>query len=122
MDVTYQLEFLDAADLVMVVEDCITVESGKYQDLILNHDGELIRQMVAHSHSLNQLSPPKHIGSGKSYCHNKQTELTQEKIVDMSRSSQVSDRNLHEETETSRVKWHVCSSFVTSHIEEILFQ
>ncbi|XP_073129929.1 putative ABC transporter C family member 15 [Henckelia pumila] len=112
--VTHQLEFLDAADLVLVMKDGIIVESGKYKDLILNPDGELIRQMAAHSYSLNQVCPPKRIGSGKSYSHNKQMELIEEKFVDMSRSSQVSDRNLQEETETGRVKWHVYSTFVTS--------
>ncbi|KAM7488728.1 hypothetical protein LguiB_026212 [Lonicera macranthoides] len=47
---THQLEFLDASDLVL---------SGKYQELIADPEGELLKQMTAHSKSLNQVILPK---------------------------------------------------------------
>ncbi|KAK4429721.1 ABC transporter C family member 3 [Sesamum alatum] len=112
--VTHQLEFLDASDLVLVMKDGRIVESGKYKDLISNPDGELIRQMAAHSKSLNQVKPPKATKSAKSYHRAKQIEETGIKFVDLSRSSRVSERNLHEETESGRVKWRVYATFVTS--------
>ncbi|KAL7135023.1 hypothetical protein ABFS83_11G065400 [Erythranthe nasuta] len=111
--VTHQLEFLDASDLVLVMKDGRIVESGKYQDLISNPDGELIRQMAAHSKSLDQVNPPKCISSSKSYHQPKQIEVTEVKFIDLSRSSRVSERNLHEETESGRVKWHVYATFIT---------
>ncbi|KAI3467660.1 hypothetical protein Pfo_024323 [Paulownia fortunei] len=112
--VTHQLDFLDASDLVLVMKDGRIVESGKYQDLISNPDGELIRQMAAHSKSLNQVKPPKSISLAKSYHQAKQIEVTEVKFVDLSRSSRVSERSLHEETESGRVKWRVYATFVTS--------
>ncbi|KAK6160332.1 hypothetical protein DH2020_003713 [Rehmannia glutinosa] len=105
--VTHQLEFLDSSDLVLVMKDGRIVEVGKYQDLISNPNGELIRQMEAHSKSLNQVNPRKCITSPKSYHQAKQIEVNQVKFVDLSRSSRVPERSLHEETESGRVKWHV---------------
>ncbi|PIN02121.1 Multidrug resistance-associated protein/mitoxantrone resistance protein, ABC superfamily [Handroanthus impetiginosus] len=112
--VTHQLEFLDASDLVLVMKDGKIIESGKYQDLISNPNGELIRQMAAHSKSLNQVNPPKCIRVAKSYHRAKKIELTEVKFVDHSRSSRIPERSLHEETESGRVKWHVYATFVTS--------
>ncbi|KAG8365953.1 hypothetical protein BUALT_Bualt17G0025600 [Buddleja alternifolia] len=112
--VTHQLEFLDTSDFVLVMKDGRIVESGRYRDLISNSDGELIRQMAAHSKSLNQVKPPKSISLAKRYRHAKQIEVTEVKFIDLSRSSRVSERSLHEETETGRVKWRVYATFVTS--------
>ncbi|KAL0336015.1 UNVERIFIED_CONTAM: ABC transporter C family member 3 [Sesamum radiatum] len=112
--VTHQLEFLDASDLVLVMKGGRIVESGKYEDLISKTDGELIKQMAAHSKSLNQVKPPKTTNSAKSYQQAKQIEETGIQFVDLSRSSRVSERNLHEETESGRVKWHVYATFITS--------
>ncbi|KAM7485665.1 hypothetical protein LguiA_001674 [Lonicera macranthoides] len=42
-----------------VMKDGKIVQSGKYQDLIADPEGELLKQMTAHSKSLNQLIPPK---------------------------------------------------------------
>ncbi|KAF9591440.1 hypothetical protein IFM89_004138 [Coptis chinensis] len=53
--VTHQLEFLDASDLVLVIKDGSIVQSGKYEDLIANPYGELVRQMSAHRQSLSQI-------------------------------------------------------------------
>lgn len=96
------------------MKDGKIVESGKYQDLISNPNGELIRQMAAHNKSLNQVNPPKCIASAKSYHRAKQIEVTEVKFIDLSRNSRVSERSLHEETESGRVKWRVYATFVTS--------
>ncbi|KAJ0969122.1 hypothetical protein J5N97_021999 [Dioscorea zingiberensis] len=57
--VTHQLEFLEAADLVLVMRDGKIVQSGKYEDLIADTDGELMQQMAAHKQSLSQVTPSK---------------------------------------------------------------
>ncbi|GFP94485.1 ABC transporter c family member 5 [Phtheirospermum japonicum] len=99
-----------------VMKDGRIIEAGKYQDLISNPDGELIRQMEAHSKSLNQVNPRKHISLPKKSYHqaSKQIEVTEVKFVDLSRSNRAPERSLHEETESGRVKWHVYSTFITS--------
>ncbi|CAA0833737.1 ABC transporter C family member 3 [Striga hermonthica] len=110
--VTHQLEFLDASDLVLVMKEGKIMEAGNYRDLISNPDSELVRQMEAHSRSLNQVNPPKCISlPKKSYHRAKQIEVTEVKFVDLSRSNQ---RSLHEKTESGRVKWHVYATFITS--------
>ncbi|XP_051116296.1 putative ABC transporter C family member 15 isoform X2 [Andrographis paniculata] len=115
--VTHQLEFLNASDLVLVMKDGRIVESGKYLDLISNADGELIRQMAAHGSALNQVNRPKCAGLPKSCCRHQslQTEVTEVKFIDLSRSSRViSDQSVHEEMLSGRVKWDVYATFVTS--------
>ncbi|KAL3649855.1 hypothetical protein CASFOL_006258 [Castilleja foliolosa] len=114
--VTHQLEFLDASDLVLVMKDGRVIEAGKYQDLISNPNGELIRQMEAHSKSLNQVNPRKHVSLTKKSYHqaSKQIEVTEVKFVDLSRSNRVHEQSSQEETESGRVKWHVYSTFITS--------
>ncbi|KAH6807283.1 multidrug resistance-associated protein 3 [Perilla frutescens var. frutescens] len=113
--VTHQLEFLDSSDLVLVMKDGRIVESGKYQDLVSNPDGELIKQMEAHHKSLNQVNPPMSIPLSRrrqGKCIEASCEVI--KFIDLSRSSRVSRGCLHEETEGGRVKWHVYAAFVTS--------
>lgn len=102
------------------MKDGRIAESGKYQDLISNPDGELVKQMAAHSKSLNQVNPPKSLRLAKSYHQGKHVEVTEVKFVDLSISSRVSDRCLHEETESGRVKWHVYATFVTSAYKGVL--
>lgn len=53
---THQLEFLDAADFVLVMKDGKIVQSGKYEDLIAETNGELKRQMAAHNQTLSQVT------------------------------------------------------------------
>ncbi|XP_022878207.1 ABC transporter C family member 3-like isoform X2 [Olea europaea var. sylvestris] len=113
--VTHQLEFLDASDLVLVMKDGRIIQSGKYKDLIAMPDGELIRQISAHSKSLDQVNTPKMcIGLAKKKHGSSQIEVTEDKIEDLTDSNRVAGRTRHEETETGRVKWHVYSTFITS--------
>ncbi|KAM7488723.1 hypothetical protein LguiB_026207 [Lonicera macranthoides] len=80
---THQLEFLDASDLVLVMKDGIIVQSGKYQDLIADPEGELLKQMTAHSKSLNQVIPPQDYNNKmKAHDQDNQIEVTEEKLED----------------------------------------
>ncbi|KAM7484114.1 hypothetical protein LguiA_000123 [Lonicera macranthoides] len=112
---THQLEFLDASDLVLVMKDGIIVQSGKYQDLIADPKGELLKQMTAHSKSLHQVIPPQ-VCNNKTKVHyqDDQIEVTEEKLEDSTINGRLFEINQQEETETGRVKWHVYSTFVTS--------
>ncbi|PPD68765.1 hypothetical protein GOBAR_DD34358 [Gossypium barbadense] len=83
---THQLEFLDAADIVLVMKEGLIVQSGKYEELIVDSNGELISQ--------TEVIEEKH---GEPNCNDKLFESSQE-----------------EETETGRVKWSVYSTFVAA--------
>ncbi|KAF9591438.1 hypothetical protein IFM89_004136, partial [Coptis chinensis] len=108
--VTHQLEFLDASDLVLVIKDGSIVQSGKYKDLIADPYGELVRQMAAHRQSLSQVTPHED-NISFTYGTNSinQTNHTEEKWANL-----ILDNNKEEVTETSRVKWQVYSTFMSS--------
>ncbi|XAR64440.1 Xenobiotic-transporting ATPase [Bertholletia excelsa] len=92
--VTLQLEFLQAADLVVVMKDGRIAQSGKYEDLIADPDGELSLTKVPHLKN--------------------SIEVSEEKSEISTNSGTLSERTQEEETETGRVKWHVYSTFITS--------
>ncbi|KAJ6719241.1 hypothetical protein OIU79_006989 [Salix purpurea] len=78
---THQLEFLEAADLVLVMKDGMIVQSGTYKDLIADPTGELVGQMVAHRRSLNQVNPPQEDNSlTRVPSQLNQIEVTEEKF------------------------------------------
>ncbi|XXG45091.1 hypothetical protein AAC387_Pa02g0264 [Persea americana] len=113
--VTHQLEFLDSSDLVLVMRDGKIVQSGKYDDLIKDTDGELIRKMAAHNQSLSQVnSPQKHSFSTFGPHQKEQLELTEENFDIQDRDCKLSERVHEEERESGRVKWKVYSTFITS--------
>ncbi|KAJ4822868.1 hypothetical protein Tsubulata_045665 [Turnera subulata] len=98
-----------------VMKDGIIVQSGKYEDLITDTTGELVKQMDAHRKSLNQVNPPPEnsspaIGSP----HLKQSEVTEEKFEEPGGNYGFADSTQDEESETGRVKWSVYSTFITS--------
>ncbi|KAJ9169381.1 hypothetical protein P3X46_017584 [Hevea brasiliensis] len=112
---THQLEFLDAADLVLVMKDGVIVQSGKYEDLIADTTGELVTQMAAHKKSIKQVNPaPEYdvLTSGPSQLN--QNEVIEETFEEPISNRRISERNQEELTETGRVKWSVYSTFVTS--------
>ncbi|XP_012459701.1 putative ABC transporter C family member 15 isoform X1 [Gossypium raimondii] len=112
---THQLEFLDAADLVLVMKDGLVVQSGKYEELIADSDGELVRQMNAHRKSLDQMNPPQDNDSLIAKpCQISQIEVIEEKYGDPICFGKLFERSQEEETETGRVKWSVYSTFVTA--------
>ncbi|KAM3334244.1 hypothetical protein ACQJBY_028971 [Aegilops geniculata] len=109
MYVTHQLQFLRDSDLVLVMKDGRIVQSGKYDDLIADKDGELSKQMAAHDQSLSQVNPAKANGLAKSKKQKKQIEATE-----IESDGHVIGRECEEERESGRVKWDVYRKFVTS--------
>ncbi|KAK8526338.1 hypothetical protein V6N12_020812 [Hibiscus sabdariffa] len=109
---THQLEFLDAADIVLVMKDGLIVQSGKYEELIADSDGELVRQMNAHIKSLDQVNQPREDIVGQFQIS--QIEVVEEKHGEPNCHDKLSERSQEEETETGRVKWSVYSTFVTA--------
>ncbi|XP_021910939.1 probable non-intrinsic ABC protein 5 [Carica papaya] len=110
---THQLEFLTAADIVLVMKDGIIVQSGKYEDLVADPNGELVRQTMARTKSLNQVNTTQEddLAGGVPRFQN-QTENWKGKSEDANGNGKYShDRK--EETESGRVKWKVYSTFVT---------
>ncbi|TXG56117.1 hypothetical protein EZV62_017430 [Acer yangbiense] len=112
---THQLEFLGAADLVLVMKDGKIVQSGKFEDLTADPNGELVKQMTAHRKSLNQVKPPQEENSlpRVSSCQISQIEVTEERFSRPISHVEFSERIQEEETETGRVRWSVYSTFIT---------
>ncbi|KAJ6769216.1 ATP-BINDING CASSETTE SUB-FAMILY C [Salix koriyanagi] len=112
---THQLEFLDAADLVLVMKDGVIVQSGEYKDLIADPTGELVRQMAAHRISLDQVNPPQEDNPiARETSQLNQIEVTEEKLEGPSGTGRFSGKTQEEVSETGRVKWSVYSTFITS--------
>ncbi|KAJ1401992.1 P-loop containing nucleoside triphosphate hydrolase [Sesbania bispinosa] len=109
---THQLEFLEAADLILVMKDGKIVEFGRYNDLIACPNSELVQQMAAHQETVNQINPcqeddPVNCKS----CHKSQIDAVEENIQETIMDWK---RTREEEAMTGRVKWSVYSTFVTS--------
>ncbi|XP_062157642.1 putative ABC transporter C family member 15 [Alnus glutinosa] len=112
---THQVEFLDAADIVLVMNDGRIVQSGKYEDLIADPSSELVRQMDAHRKSLNHVNSYQHDNSLTSRpSPMNQIEVAEENFEGPIKNEKLTVRSQEEETETGRVKWSVYSTFVTS--------
>ncbi|XP_008389786.2 putative ABC transporter C family member 15 isoform X1 [Malus domestica] len=110
---TNQLEFLEAADLVLVIKDGQISQSGKYEDLIVDPNSELVRQMSAHKKSFEQVNTCQQDDSCNSRPHQVNLiEVSEEK--EPFNNGNLSEKSHEEEAVTGRVKWHVYSSFVTS--------
>ncbi|XP_061994727.1 putative ABC transporter C family member 15 [Rosa rugosa] len=110
---THQLEFLEAADLVLVIKGGQIAQSGKYEDLIADLNGELVRQMAAHRKSLDQVNICQIDVSLKSRPHQVNLiEVVEEKGP--FNNGTLPEKNHEEEAETGPVKLSVYSTFVTS--------
>ena len=97
------------------MKDGLIVQSGKYEELIADSDGELVRQMNAHRKSLDQVNPPqKDDSSTAGPCQISQIEVIEEKYGEPICYDKLLERSQEEETETGRVKWSVYSTFVTA--------
>lgn len=113
--ITHQLEFLDAADVVLVMRDGRIIQSGRYEDLIRDLDSELARQMDAHQKSLEQVSTndDEHNDSTA-----KSSSVSQAKHIEENPSCSIQYDKLaksnEEEAIRGRVNWHVYSTFITA--------
>ncbi|XP_021744390.1 putative ABC transporter C family member 15 [Chenopodium quinoa] len=113
--ITHQLEFLDAADVVLVMKDGRIVQSGRYEDLITDPDGELVRQMDAHQKSIEQVNTNDgvfHNSTAKSSSV-PLAELIEENSPCSIQYDKLAQSN-EEEAVRGRVNWHVYSTFITA--------
>ncbi|KAF3676906.1 DNA-binding protein GT-1 [Capsicum annuum] len=111
---THQLEFLDVSDLILVLKEGRIVQSGKYNKLIADPDGELQRHMVAHSKSLDQVKPSQKCSClTKGKHQNNQIEV-EECLKDLTCDNRILGKSQQEDAVSGRVKWKVYSTFVTS--------
>lgn len=95
------------------MKDGIIVQSGKYEDLISDSSGELLRQMTAHRKSLNQVCPRQRDNIHTTGpCQSSQIEVAKEMLPLMAHAKS-DDRSSGEEVITGRVGWHAYSTFVT---------
>ncbi|XP_070021291.1 putative ABC transporter C family member 15 isoform X2 [Nicotiana sylvestris] len=111
---THQLEFLDASDLILVMKDGRIVQSGKYNELITDPDGELLRHMVAHSKSLDQVNPSQKCSCMTKGKHQNNQIEVEESFEDLTCDDKILGRTEQEDAVSGRVKWQVYSTFVTS--------
>ncbi|XP_023761109.1 putative ABC transporter C family member 15 [Lactuca sativa] len=109
--VTHQLEFLSAADLVLVIKDGVIVQSRNYNDLIADPTSEFARQIAAHSMSLNPLHETKTLTTFPQTNHGAPLELKHEPCRTRVGSIETIPQ---EESQSGRVKFSVYSTFITS--------
>ncbi|KAJ4810045.1 Multidrug resistance protein ABC transporter family isoform 1 [Rhynchospora pubera] len=112
--VTHQLEFLRAADLVLVMKDGRIVQSGKYEDLISQDEGEFAKQMSAHEQSLTQIAPIQNRRLSIARHSKKKIELDNIRPCYPIPNFDLVDTSYEEERESGRVKWNIYHTFVTS--------
>ncbi|GMH20772.1 hypothetical protein Nepgr_022614 [Nepenthes gracilis] len=113
--VTHQLEFLDAADLVLVMKDGVIVQSGKFEDLIVDPESELARHVAAHSKSLNQVNQHQaHDYLTKISRLESRAEVIEENSKCLITYDGLLENRKEEEEESGSVNWHVYSSFITA--------
>lgn len=99
-----------------VMRDGKIVQSGKYEELIADTDGELMQHMAAHKQSLSQVTPSskKHSQLLSTKQKIEQSDHQEVQSISHIRNSDCSERTNEEERESGRVKWHVYRTFVTS--------
>ena len=97
------------------MKDGKIVQSGKFEDLTADPNGELVKQMTAHRKSLKQVKPPQEENSlpRVSSCQISQIEVTEETLSRPISHVELSERIQEEEAETGRVRWSVYSTFIT---------
>ncbi|KAL2903563.1 ABC transporter C family member 3 [Bienertia sinuspersici] len=112
--ITHQLEFLDAADIVLVMKDGKIVQSGRYEELISDPNGELIRQMDAHQKSLEQVNT----NNGEHNSAVKPSSVSQPELIEENSPCSIQYDKLaktnEEEVIRGRVDWNVYSTFITA--------
>ncbi|XP_021854515.1 putative ABC transporter C family member 15 [Spinacia oleracea] len=115
--ITHQLEFLGAADVVLVMKDGRIIQSGRYEDLIRDSEGELVRQMDAHQKSLEQVDTNDSECNQNSTAKSSSSSVSQDLIEENSSCSIQYDKlakTNDEEAIRGRVNWNVYSTFITA--------
>ncbi|KAG6518918.1 putative ABC transporter C family member 15 [Zingiber officinale] len=114
--VTHQLEFIVAADLILVLKDGKVVQSGsKYEDLMKEASGELACLIAAHNQTLTQIrSWKEHDSLISTNGKVRHKELRDVKQHNQKGCSEILERSYQRDREFGRVKWHVYHTFVTS--------
>ncbi|XP_028771314.1 putative ABC transporter C family member 15 [Neltuma alba] len=110
---THQLEFLGAADLVLVMKDGKIAGSAKYEDLIACHTCELVDQMAAHKETIKQIRPCCEYKSLSKNCTPCQIQQIKVAETNLEENRKELERTKEEKAETGRVDWSVYSTFVT---------
>jgi len=96
------------------MKDGCIVQSGKYEDLIVDPHGELAKQLSAHRQSVNQVNPTQEDRtSSVKPCLVREIEIVEENSEEHVENKTLSKKTQEEESETGRVKWSVYSNFVT---------
>ncbi|CAI8617007.1 unnamed protein product [Vicia faba] len=80
---THQLEFLEAADLILVMKDGKIAESGKYRDLIACPNSEFVQQMAAHEETVSQIPSQKDDFVNSRPCQKNRTEIAEDNIQEI---------------------------------------
>lgn len=94
--------------ILQVIKEGKIVQSGKFEDLTADVNGELIKQMNTHRKSLNQVKPSQ---EDQSSVHLGGIGAT-EKIISPISDTKSADKTSME-AETGRVRWSVYTTFVT---------
>lgn len=95
------------------------MQSGKYEDLTGDPQGELVKQMAAHRQSIDHMKPSYQENNKTSSLSIKpvspmnQIEVIRENFDELLRNAKHYPKEDGEETESGRVKWRVYSIFVT---------
>ncbi|KAL9225575.1 hypothetical protein vseg_001480 [Gypsophila vaccaria] len=113
--ITHQLEFLSIADLVLVVKDGRIVQSGRYEDLMKDPNGELTGQMAAHRKSLEQVNPENTVTDESNVnplSSDVKLELTDDHSSRLIQYDKLDKTNV-EEAMGGRVTWNVYWTFIT---------
>lgn len=101
--------------LLQVMRNGKIVQSGNYEDLIAEKNGELVQQMAAHNQSLSHFTAQDEQSQSTCKEHKTdQTDLNEGNSNDQARKCEHSDRANEEERESGRVKWQVYQTFVAS--------
>ncbi|KAJ8439179.1 hypothetical protein Cgig2_027105 [Carnegiea gigantea] len=105
--ITHQLEFLGLSDLVLVMKDGNVVQSGRFEDLVKDVDGELARQMNARQKSLT------HVNNFSASQAEHEKKLSPCSVLQYNIPEKTTS-NEDKMGARGRVHWHIYSSFVTA--------
>lgn len=97
------------------MKDGQIAQSGRYQDLIADLNGDLVGQMAAHRKSLTYVNTcQQDDSSSRRPCRKNQIEVVEDWHREPLANDKLMEKAQEEEAETGRVKWSVYSTFVTS--------